>query len=70
MRLISADSLKARFKDPVTLAFVKEMIDAEPEAIVRCQHCRYYDTDELYCKGTGHSTEQNAYCSYGERRTK
>ena len=30
MRLIDADSLKAKFKDPVTLAFVKEMIDAEP----------------------------------------
>ncbi len=30
MRLIDADSLKAKFKDPVIMAFVKETIDNEP----------------------------------------
>ena len=51
---------------------LKDMKDAQPE-IIRCKDCGYYDpadNDEEsdWCHAWGETTEENAFCSYAERR--
>ena len=75
MRLIDADSLKTKLRDPTRRAFALEIIDNEPTAdpfqIVRCKECKYGEEDStgvLYCKAIGYQVGLNDFCNYGERR--
>ena len=50
------------------------MNELKPEDIVRCQDCRLCEEWEgliggtvLYCNHWGRDTEEDAFCSYGER---
>lgn len=73
MRLIDADSLKAKFKDPVIMAFVKETIDNEPEAIVKCKDCKHTvsftcgGVNCRYCVVNDRDVDEHDFCSYGEK---
>lgn len=49
-------------------------IETEPEALVRCKDCRWYDKGENVvdswelCKRHKHNTRDDGYCHHGERR--
>ncbi len=51
---------------------LKQLPPTQPE-IIRCKDCKYYDpiyaNNEGVCGHWNAKTENNAYCSYAERRT-
>ena len=56
---------------------IKQCIDRQPTAdvveVVRCKDCKYFyqDGDIKVCKHWNcHSTTDDSYCSYGERRNR
>ena len=67
MRLIDAESLKAKFKDPVTRAFVTEMIDNEPtvDAVERKRGRWVHSEDKEWCGG-GKTTCTTCGWSYSD----
>lgn len=84
-RYIDADKLSEeldKFKNDVPLvamAFARGQINAAPtadvEEVVRCKDCKFYKDwgDNITCyhwtMDWDVSTEPNAFCSYGERKT-
>lgn len=42
-----------------------EAIDAEP--VVRCNICKYYETDVGFCNYHGHGMDWDGYCSCGAK---
>ena len=66
MRLIDADKLKqdAELCRETTDAFI-ELIDKQPDAVVRCPGCVYKNT----CISTTNGVEPDGFCKWGETVT-
>lgn len=54
---------------------LEDIIDEEPDAVVRCDYCKHlrHDAcdDEYWCKKTGADIETHTakhFCGYGERK--
>ena len=44
---------------------VGDTVDAEP--VVRCNICKYYETDVGFCNYHGHGMDWDGYCSCGAK---
>ena len=66
------ETILNRFVRKIAISVVRLLPSAQPE-IIRCKDCKEYDP--IYTVGAGvcghwnAKTENNAYCSYAERRT-
>lgn len=47
---------------------IKSMIDKQPDAIVRCKDCKWYDEQISMCDNCGLPREQTFFCADCERR--
>lgn len=80
MRLIDADALETKAKTiymehgnvaiptrviPISDLHLTPTIDAEP--VVRCNICKYYETDVGFCNYHGHGMDWDGYCSRGAK---
>ena len=83
MKLIDADALTAWFSchdidEDVSVEYVAEIIKELPEAVVRCNECRYQNkgSNEVdawnlcaFMTGTYIPISDDDFCNHGKRRT-
>ena len=74
--LIDSNKLKEYYSwwsDEPNKKLFDDIIDRQPEAVVRCMDCKHWDKEDSYCdffSGSGaYWSDPDDYCSCGERRT-
>lgn len=66
------DTIKKNFKYlpgymSATINYIKELPSADVAQVVRCYDCKYYGS-RRWCELHSSVFDDNAFCSYGERR--
>lgn len=94
MKLIDADALlktiekhcyqvwydRTSIEKGMTLTGIRQAINEQPEAVIRCRDCIYWDTQDRSTVGIAKCnyqsvarylayTDADDFCSYGERKT-
>lgn len=73
-KLIDADALMTWFNDnyddeDVSVGCVSAIIEAQPEAVVRCNNCKHYKHEATRCLALNTPMRHDGYCSYGDEET-
>lgn len=72
-KLIDADKLKQHYAwwDNEDKKIFDTIIDLQPEAVVRCKDCKYWEYDVIFsdgwCRGK-HQGNPSWFCADGERK--
>lgn len=73
MPLINRNSLLKKFESGALLfqPDIRKIIEEEPEAVIKCKDCRFYDSSNSLCENGiegSNFCNENDFCSFADSR--